>query len=163
MTMSFEAYYLRITLVVCILAIAVWRDVKTHTIPNLLTLPAAAMGMAFGGWLEGTGGVVWALQGLIAGAALFLPFYVLGAAGAGDIKLLAALGTFLGPAGAILAGGLSLVAGSLIGIVQRLKNQGGTAANTAETSGWSPQEQAGMAYAPAIAIGCLGALLWATH
>jgi prepilin signal peptidase PulO-like enzyme (type II secretory pathway) len=78
------------------LAAAVVIDVRTRRIPNWLTggLAAGGFGLAFGG-----GSVTpWqALLGLALGLALMLPGHVIGATGAGDVKLMAAVGAFLGP------------------------------------------------------------------
>ena len=74
----------------------VW-DLRTRRIPNALTFPAAAAGLALalaeGGWPGGG----WALAGLLAGGALFLPFVIFGYVGAGDLKLLAAAGSIPKP------------------------------------------------------------------
>ena len=71
-------------------------DLRTSRIPNLLTFSAAAAGLAwhaFGGWAP----LASALGGLALGLLLFLPIYLLRGMGAGDVKLLAALGAWLGP------------------------------------------------------------------
>jgi prepilin peptidase CpaA len=59
--------------------------------------------MAFGGWL--------------AGAALFFPLFALGGMGAGDVKLLAALGAWLGPVDAVWMAIFASIAGGLIAVV----------------------------------------------
>jgi prepilin peptidase CpaA len=72
-------------------------DVHTRRIPNLLTFGAAAAGIAVHSSIDGWGGFQMASVGWLAGTALFLPMFVLGGMGAGDVKLLAALGAWLGP------------------------------------------------------------------
>jgi prepilin peptidase CpaA len=71
-------------------------DVRERRIPNRLTGPAILFGLALhtaiGGW-RGLGDS--ALAGLIAGA-VFLVFFLAGGMGAGDVKLMAAVGTFAG-------------------------------------------------------------------
>jgi prepilin peptidase CpaA len=71
-------------------------DLRERRIPNFLTLPAMAAGcmlhFAIGGW-RGLGDS--ALAGLIAGG-LFLVFYLAGGMGAGDVKLMAAVGCIAG-------------------------------------------------------------------
>jgi prepilin peptidase CpaA len=71
-------------------------DVRERRIPNLLTGPAILAALALhaisGGWGEFAGS---ALAGLIAGA-IFLIFFLAGGMGAGDVKLMVAVGCFTG-------------------------------------------------------------------
>ncbi len=50
------------------------------------------------------------------GFLIFIPFYALGGMGAGDVKLMAAVGAFLGLLDTLLAAGLTLAAGSVMGV-----------------------------------------------
>jgi len=54
------------------------------------------------------------------GAALFFPLFALGGMGAGDVKLLAAIGAWLGPAGAVWTGLFGAVAGGIMALVVAL-------------------------------------------
>src|SRR5262245_64849156 len=72
-------------------------DLRTRRIPNVLTFGAAALALAFHGIVGGLPGVQSAALGWLAGLAMFLPFFLLGGMGGGDVKLLAALGAWLGP------------------------------------------------------------------
>jgi prepilin peptidase CpaA len=71
-------------------------DVRQRRIPNRITFPAIAVGLAAhtlgGGW-SGLGDA--ALAGLIAGG-VFLIFYLAGGMGAGDVKLMIAIGCLAG-------------------------------------------------------------------
>lgn len=71
-------------------------DIISRRIPNLLTLPAIALGLllhfSLGGWGELGAS---ALAGLICGG-IFLIFYLAGGMGAGDVKLMAAVGCIAG-------------------------------------------------------------------
>ena len=71
-------------------------DLARRRIPNFLTLPALALGLIGHGVAGGPGGVAEAGAGALAGAALLLVPWRLGWAGAGDLKLLAALGALVG-------------------------------------------------------------------
>lgn len=76
---------------------AVATDTRSGLIPNRLTFPAIAGGLAFHSWVNGWGGLGFSAQGAALGLALLgLPF-LLGGMGAGDVKLLAALGALVGP------------------------------------------------------------------
>src|SRR5688572_2362189 len=72
-------------------------DVRSRRIPNVLTFGAAAAALLFHLFVAGTGGLQTAVGGWLVGTVLFLPFFALGGMGAGDVKLLAALGAWLGP------------------------------------------------------------------
>ena len=70
-------------------------DIRTRRIPNLLTATMAVMGLGLAG--AGVSGLtVWAAAaGLVLGLAVMLPGHLLGATGAGDVKLMAAAGALL--------------------------------------------------------------------
>jgi prepilin peptidase CpaA len=93
----------RLALVVGIgLTAAIW-DVKTRRIPNVVTLGAAAAGLVYAIVEGGGSGAAWSLAGWTVGLVAFLPLFALGGLGGGDVKLLAAFGTWLGPVGALWA------------------------------------------------------------
>src|SRR5712675_987614 len=96
-----------------ILAVAVHGDIRSHRIPNSLSLSALVAGLAFQLVEHGLQGVTSGLLGAGVGLACFAPFYVCRAMGAGDVKLLAAVGAVLGPQGAFLAAVFALLAGGL--------------------------------------------------
>jgi prepilin peptidase CpaA len=97
-----------------ILAIAAGvTDLCSRRIPNRLVLAGFVLGLAFNTRAGGVAGLGWSLAGAGLGLALFLPFFLLGGMGGGDVKLMAALGSLLGPAdisrvavAAAFAGGL---------------------------------------------------------
>ena len=97
---------------------AVWAalafDLRQRRIPNALTFGAAATGIAVQTALLGATGLLMALTGLGVGLLILLPGYILRATGAGDVKLMAAAGTFLGPYWVLVAGVLSILVGALI-------------------------------------------------
>ncbi|WP_163559620.1 A24 family peptidase [Halomonas sp. NO4] len=99
-----------------LIGLAVMSDMTKRVIPNFLTLAGAAMGLLLQGVLEGLGGVLAAIYGLLVGLAVFMPGYLMGFTGAGDAKLMAAVGTFLGPLGAFQAALASIIAGSIIAL-----------------------------------------------
>jgi len=101
-----------------LLALACVTDLRTRRIPNVLTASAAAGAVLFhlatGGW-QAAG---WSIVGLFVGALLFLPMFALRGMGAGDVKLLAAVGAWLGPGQvAVVALATSLVGGVLAVVV----------------------------------------------
>jgi prepilin peptidase CpaA len=76
---------------------AVAWDVTTRRIPNALTFGAEIAAVAVHVYFEGWAGIGPSLAGWLVGAALFFPFFALGGMGAGDVKLLAAVGAWIGP------------------------------------------------------------------
>lgn len=91
-------------------------DLWRHRIPNPVSLGGAVLALVLAGVTTGLHGLLLALGGLGIGLVALLPAYVKGGMAAGDVKLMAAVGAFLGPAGALDAVALSLVAGGILGI-----------------------------------------------
>jgi prepilin peptidase CpaA len=93
-------------------------DVRTRRIPNALTLAVAVAGVA-ASFLAGGVLTPWqSLLGLLVGLAIPLPSFALGAMGGGDVKLLAAVGAWVGPRGAVVVYLAAAVIGMLIVLVQ---------------------------------------------
>src|SRR5437016_2449883 len=97
--------------------IAGWTDWHTRRIPNWLTIPALLGGIAVNSLASGWPGARQSLLGAGLGLALLLPFVLIRSLGAGDWKLVGALGAFLGPLplitvlmGTVLVAGLMAVA-----------------------------------------------------
>ena len=106
--------------VLLIAFVAMAFDVRTRRIPNWLTFGAAAAALAYAAFDAGLHGVGTAALGWLAGAALFFPFFALGGMGAGDVKLLAALAAWLGPAESLWLAMFSAVAGGAVGLAVAL-------------------------------------------
>lgn len=85
---------------VMVLAIALTAcvtDVRSRRIPNSLTFGGAIAAVIFHTIVSGPAGFVTASGGWVAGVLLFLAPFALGGMGGGDLKLVAALGAWLGP------------------------------------------------------------------
>jgi prepilin peptidase CpaA len=102
-----------------LLAAAVWHDVRARRIPNALVFPGMLAALALHAALpaaQGGLGIVSACGGLVLGLAILLPMYALRMMGAGDVKLLAMVGAFVG-AGQIAAVALAtLIAGGVLAL-----------------------------------------------
>jgi prepilin peptidase CpaA len=85
-------------------------------VPNWLTFHMILGGLAFAGWAHGSAGLVWAVQGAALGLALLLPLYAIGGMGAGDVKLLAGIGAWMGPAVTFWAFASSAVLGGVMAV-----------------------------------------------
>jgi prepilin peptidase CpaA len=101
-------------------SIACVTDVRSRRIPNLLTFGGAAAGLLFHAIYPGSAGLMSAVEGWLIGAAFFFIPFALGGLGAGDVKLLAALGAWLGPAEIIRAGVYAALAGGVLALVVAL-------------------------------------------
>lgn len=78
-------------------------DLRYKRIPNPLTLSGAILGLAVNGLMFWPDGILQSLLGFAISFSLFLPGYLLGMTGGGDLKLMAAVGSLLGPKLAFLA------------------------------------------------------------
>jgi prepilin peptidase CpaA len=107
-----------------VLAAAAVTDLKSFKIPNWLTMSAMMAGVFGHAFLDGFVGVLFSLKGLGLGLALFLFLYVMGGMGAGDVKLLAAVGSFIGPEGVLSAGIMAMLLGGLYAIAMMISHWG---------------------------------------
>jgi len=100
-----------------LLMLACISDLRTRRIPNVLTFSAAGCALVFhlitGGW----NAAGWSLAGYIVGLLLFFPVFALRGMGAGDVKLLAAVGAWIGPSQVAVAALTSSIAGGIIALV----------------------------------------------
>ncbi len=100
---------------VCLVGtLATMVDLRVRRIPNALTGTAAASGLMLAAVGVSQISVGASLLGLVLGALLMLPGHLLGATGGGDVKLLAALGTVLGPESTALAFVFTAIAGGIL-------------------------------------------------
>jgi prepilin peptidase CpaA len=145
-------------------------DLKTRRVPNPLTLGIAATGLVLAATRLSGLSVAAAALGFTVGVGLMLLPYIFGAMGGGDVKLFAALGTFLGPWPTVQAFLYTLLAGGVLAVVvalqrQRLQETMRNAAVLVQTGGENvaaiehPTSNNRFAYAPAIAVGTLVAAL----
>jgi prepilin peptidase CpaA len=147
------------------LTAAIVTDVRTRRIPNWLTgaIAGAGFGLACGG---GTVTPMHALLGLLTGLLLMMPGHVIGAMGAGDVKLMAAVGSVIGPGLVLHAFLYSAVTGGVLAIAVAARR--GRLATTLQDTGRlvtatagarqaieSPARANRFAYGPAIAVGTL--------
>lgn len=171
-------YHISTLLLLGLLVAAAVIDLRCHRIPNLISLGGSiiCLGLYIGLLGFGHEGLLTGLAGMGVGLLIFLPFYAMGGMGAGDVKLMAMAGTFLGPLHALLAAGLALGAGSLMGLGILLMRRGvaqmarrhlSTLQCLTVTGKWSyvpPGEDQAAAirfpYAAAIAVGTLITLWW---
>lgn len=114
-----------------IVAVAMATDLQSRKIYNWLTFPAMIVGIALSLYMGGLAGAQSSVIGFFVGSAIFLVGFLIGAMGAGDVKLMAAVGAWMGwPATVaavlyvtVVGGIVSLVAAALNGqLVKLFKN-----------------------------------------
>lgn len=79
-----------------VLGISMITDMKSRKIFNVITMPAMLFGLFYHTYLSGFQGLLFSIIGLLIGFFLLLIPFLLGGMGAGDLKLLAAVGAILG-------------------------------------------------------------------
>lgn len=162
---------------VCVVATAIascaW-DLRSRRIPNALTFGSAIAALVVHAYSGGPMAAAAGVAGWIVGLLLFLPWFAAGGMGAGDVKLLAAFGAWLGPVGivwaalaAMLAGGvLALAVVILRGSLRETMTSVWLLAMAARVAGVrglqpdrAPARSEGIAYAVPVAVG-VGVTLW---
>src|SRR5450432_1473927 len=103
-------------LLAAVVTLAAIYDLRTRRIPNPLVLAAAAAGFAIQLFLFGLAGLRAAGLGLGLGFVLYFPLWLLHARGAGDVKLLAAAGAFLGPGNTLVLFILTALLGGVLAL-----------------------------------------------
>jgi prepilin peptidase CpaA len=154
-----------------VLGVATFTDLRSRRIPNWLVLPFLLAGIVVSFWMQGWHGLVQSLGGALLGLVVYGVLFWMGGMGAGDVKLCAAIGAWVGPQQLILAlvitgmvGGVMVFCWAIFGGF--LKELFSGASNLA--FGWKDRGgvcdpdmvianplKRKMPYAPAIAIGTL--------
>ena len=145
-------------------------DIRSRRIPNVLTGSMAVVGIGLAA--AGVSGVSVgaSIAGMLAGLLLMLPGHALGATGAGDVKLMAAVGAVLGVHMIVNAFLFTALAGGALAIAVALRRRrlkatlSGTSRLIASPAGARHEIQGAttasrFAYGPAIAIGSVMAAL----
>ncbi|MDB5884528.1 MAG: hypothetical protein JWR74_699 [Polaromonas sp.] len=170
-----------------VLLMAVVSDIRERRIPNQLVLLALGAGVFFNltgpqsaapgagmfTTMPGALGASGALLGALAGLALFMPLYLVRATGAGDVKLMAGIGSFTGAGAAVNIALFILLAGGVLSLARMVwaGNSRRVMANVAMALGQMRPGSAGtfdiaahsadrMPYGVAMAAGVLAYGVW---
>ncbi len=154
----------------------VLNDIRTHRITNVSVLMVLGLGLASQVASNEAMGIAHWLSGMAVGFAIFIPFYIGGGMGAGDVKLMAAVGSVLGTGGAAAAGAVALVAGlplALVVVLHRVISEkramqfmANAQHGAQQIRGWSINSftregsKQRIPFAAAIAVGAIGSLWW---
>ena len=92
-------------------------DIRFQRIPNLLTYPTMVAALGYHFLINGVDGLLFSAGGLIVGIALFIVPYLMGGMGAGDTKLMGAVGAVLGIRGVVIASFSTAFIGGIYALV----------------------------------------------
>lgn len=106
---------LKIVLVGFVLVAAIY-DLRFRRIPNWLNLSGVVLGIGLNAYVFAQHGIVLAAAGLLLPVAVYVPLYCLRAMGAGDVKLMAAVGSIVGPQNWVVILLCTALAGGLLGL-----------------------------------------------
>jgi prepilin peptidase CpaA len=170
-----------------LLGLAAWRDLASYRIPNAIPLGGLALalglhfflpsGYGFLALVPGGAGLQHALAGAGIGLAALLPLYFIRATGAGDVKLMAMVGAFVGPMDATGVALATYLAGMALALGAMARSHAtqrvlanlrviahGAAARLAATAGpsFDPRTETAvrLPYSLAIAAGTASWALW---
>lgn len=161
------------TILTVFLIVAVVIDLRSRRIPNKLTASMAAAAVALNVFDAGAAGAWFSAKGLLAGAALLLIPFAAGGIGAGDVKMLAAVGALKGAEFALAAFLFAGIAGGLIAGASVIANKQGketmgriknvlllaaAGAKPAAEAESNAKKRRAIPYAGAIALGTLAAM-----
>ena len=109
-------FYLIDYMLVIMLAFSVYFDITKRKIPNIITMPAILIGIIWSTVDSGVNGFLFSIFGFLFGLAVFFIPYISGGIGAGDVKLMAAIGalkgwrfTLISTFGTAFAGGVIVI------------------------------------------------------
>jgi prepilin peptidase CpaA len=154
-----------------VLGVATFTDLRSRRIPNWLVLPFLLTGIVVSVWMHGWQGLGQSLSGALLGLVIYGVLFWMGGMGAGDVKLCAAIGAWVGPQQLILAlvitgmvGGVMVFCWAVFGgfLKELFTGAGNLAFGWTGRGGLRDPEMVianplkrKMPYAPAIAIGTL--------
>lgn len=164
---------------ICVLAVLLFvasvTDILWYKIPNYLTFPAIMLALLLHSVSDGLHGAVICFAGILVGIVALIPMHLAGKMGAGDVKLMGAIGAVLGPAGAFKSFLFSAVAGGIyaffilafnrahrVVFLKRFFTMGKTLLYTGQVGYIPPAEvekKAKLCYGVAIAVGTMGYML----
>ena len=157
-----------------VLGMAIASDLRWRRIPNWLTGPSILVGLGLHTVMNQLTGFVFSLEGAALGLGLFVILYLCGWMGAGDVKLYAAVGSFLGPVQTLSAAMAIALVGGLLALVVLGFHQGWRRMGlwlwsyiqaivlTRSVQGVTPGQGAALKvpYAVAIGLGTIGSYWW---
>ena len=147
---------------IIVLAVATFTDLRSRRIPNWLVLPFMLAGLVVSTFMGGWRGLGHSFAGLGLGILIYGFLFWVGGMGAGDVKLAAAIGAWIGPDQLFIALVVTAMAGGVMILfwaawafgIKRLVNRS-KSADEEHKPALSSFLKRKMPYAPAIAVGTL--------
>lgn len=109
-------------LLIGLVTLAAIIDLRSRRIPNLLIATGLIVALLANLWLEPDTAWKTCGLGMLTGFALFLPLYLMRGMGAGDVKLMAMVGAFLGPSAIIRVTLITFIVGGVLTLVVAARN-----------------------------------------
>ncbi|MCA9064515.1 MAG: prepilin peptidase [Planctomycetaceae bacterium] len=117
---EFLVNHWHVKVVSIILIVAAWIDGRELRVPNWITYPMVISGLIYSTWVGGLTGFGGGIAGMIVGLLTLLPLYAVGGMGAGDVKLMAGVGAWLGWQTTLYAFCASTVVGAVMAVLMVL-------------------------------------------
>lgn len=103
-------------MLVLLVLVAAWFDIRFRRIPNSISVSGFGFAFALSA-MHGLDGLKLALLGALCALAVYLPLYILRGMGAGDVKLMAAVGALAGPGNWIMIFLFTAILGGVVSAV----------------------------------------------
>ena len=113
--------------------VGAFSDLRVRRVPNALTVPVLLGGLIWASWIGGLGGLVDATAGCLLLALPYVLLFMFAGGGAGDAKLMGALGAWLGVSNGVVVLVAVVLAGAVlaVGFTLARKQLGAMLANLA--------------------------------
>ena len=115
--------YFLIIFLLSILSISAIIDFRVQKIPNLITFPTIIIALLYHFFTNGIDGLIFGALGMATGIGLLIIPYSLGVSGAGDAKLMGAVGAILGSKSVFVAFLFTAIVGGMYAIIIILLNK----------------------------------------
>ena len=115
--MEFDFWHVTCAILIPAILLASWIDFSQHRVPNWLNLALAVTGFVAQLLYFGAGGLATGGLGLLTGFGLLIVVWMMHGMGAGDVKLMAAIGVWLGPTLTFYAFAVGALIGGVVAMI----------------------------------------------
>lgn len=115
----------RTSVLMVLLAVAAVSDYRTYKIPNLLSGGGILFALVYNASVPPYPHAdwTWAAGGMLLGFAVMIPMYAVRIMGAGDVKLMAMVGAFVGPSGIMYALMFTVITAGIAALLMAARNR----------------------------------------
>jgi prepilin peptidase CpaA len=111
-------------ILIVVLLICIFTDIRSRKILNIVTMPTIVFGLIYNISTTGVEGLLFSGKGFLVGLGLLLIPYMLGGMGAGDVKLMAAIGALMGTSFVFYSFIYTALIGGVIAVLLIIKTKG---------------------------------------